>query len=369
VTIAQSSANTSSGWRFKLLGFDVSVPWNALIGVAIIGVLWYPEFAESTSALGQWALAAIFALLLMASILFHEFAHGLVARAFGYPVTGITLWAMGGFTTYSPTKKHGPAREALIAVAGPVATLAIALVAFIAARSAPPGTVHSVLAALAWANALVGFFNLLPGSPLDGGALVKSLVWGITKSEQKGQVAAGWVGRGLAVSLVLSPFLLAWSYGGQPSLILIVVAVMLGWLLWTGASASLRAAKSGASLRSLPALGLAKPLRFVTESATVAQVMPLLVNDQHVAVTDSLGEPIGVVTHSAAAAVPAEQRERVLALVVCARVGAAPTIAADSSAFDVLRTAQETSSRFVFLTAPGGRVLIDTDEVFVMDGP
>ena len=106
----------ASGWRFKLGGFHVSVPWNALIGVGFIAVLWFPEFGESATAIGQIGLAVAFGVLLMLSVLLHELAHAVAARWFGYDVTGITLWAMGGFTVFRTSKQHTPWREAVIAV-------------------------------------------------------------------------------------------------------------------------------------------------------------------------------------------------------------------------------------------------------------
>jgi Zn-dependent protease len=355
-----------------MFGFEIIVPANALIGVGVIALLWYPEFSGIRTQVGQVALAAVFALLLMASILFHELAHAFVAQRFGYPVTGITLWAMGGFTTYHPTKKHGPGQESLIALAGPVATLAIAGVAYAASGSVPPGTISAVLAALAWANGLVGFFNLLPGSPLDGGAVVKSLVWALTGSQRKGMVVSGWVGRALAILIVVSPFLLALRYGGQPSLVLIVVAVTLAWLLWNGASATLSAAESGHELAALSAQQLARPIEFIGPGSTVADAIGQVRPDALLMVTDQDGTPTGVVMSAAARAVPDAERGRVSAMAVSARLEQLPVVPADSSALDVLRACQQLSARFVFLADPGGgrpRAAIDTDAAFVTEGP
>ncbi len=364
-------AEHGSGWNFRLAGFDVSVPWNALIGVVVIALLWYPEFAGSVSRVGQWALAAVFAVLLMVSILIHELAHGYAARAFRYPVSGITLWAMGGFTSYRTTTRHGPLREALIALAGPVATLAIAYVAWLGSQVVSDGTAHDVLAALASANFLVGFFNLLPGSPLDGGSVVKAIVWGITGSATTGQVVAAWVGRALAVVIVVSPFALAWQVGGTPSLVLIVVAVLLAALLWGGATASLRSAKAAHSLSAVTAGDLGFDVVPVPVGTTVNQALAHSRPDASLVVVDAAGKPVAVVSEAAAHAVPVQERDRVTVATVAASLATdAPVLTSSAPATDVVAACQDSGSRFVFVTEPGAPTrIIDTDAAFLTEGP
>jgi Zn-dependent protease len=359
------------GWRFQALGFDISVPWNALIGIIVIAVLWYPEFSGPFGAAGTWILAAIFGLLLMISILLHELAHAISARSLGYHVTGVTLWAMGGYTTYRTSEKHGPAREALIAAAGPVATLAIAAAAWaIANPLAPASVLGSVLWALAYANLLVGIFNLLPGSPLDGGAIVKSIVWGATGSETTGQVVSAWIGRGLAVVLAISPFVLAFTLGGSPSLPLIIITLMLAVILWTGASSSLKSAEANKVLLGLRATEISQPIVAVPASSTLAEVAGQLQPDVFVVALNANREPIGVVTPAAAAAVPADQRARVQVMAVSARIEGLASVAAGGSAKDVLKACQEKGSRFVAVVDDSGPIgLIDTDAMFVAEGP
>lgn len=362
---------SGSGWQFRFAGFAVSVPWNALLGIAVIALLWYPEFSGSTTAVGQWALAALFAVLLMVSILIHELAHAFAARAFRYPVAGITLWAMGGFTTYRTTTRHGPLREAAIALAGPLATLVIAWIARTAAVAVGPGIAGDVLVALASANFLVGLFNLLPGSPLDGGSVVKAIVWGITGSPVTGQVVAAWVGRLLAIVIVVSPFALALQVGQPPSLMLIIVGVVLAMLLWTGATASLRGARAARLLGRVAADEMARDIIPVTAATTVAQVLSVIRPDAHVVVVGTDGRPLGVVSEAAAAAVPQADRTRVTAHAVAVNISdGAPSLPASASAQQVVDACQETGSRFVFVTGVDGPPrIIDTDAAFVTEGP
>ncbi len=370
-TARDADRPTSSGWNFGFLGFWVSVPWNALIGIIVIAVLWYPEFAGTLGTAGTWLLAAIFAVLLMVSVLIHEMAHAVAARGFGYHVTGITLWAMGGFTTYRTSDKHGPAREAAIAAAGPVSTLAIAAVAAVLARAAAPDTVFSqILWAVAAANALIGIFNLLPGSPLDGGAIVKSVVWGITGSEFRGQVTAAWIGRALAVLLAITPFAIAYSTGTQPSLPAILIALILAVILWTGASGALKSAEANRTLQHLTAAELAKPVAPVRDLQPLRAFLPLVQQGYLLVVLDTQNQPRGVVSNAAASAVPEAEQDRVTAMDLATRVESIPAVAAADTAVDVLRVCQENRARFVSVIdagQPSG--LIDTDAVFIAEGP
>ncbi|MDP4014965.1 MAG: site-2 protease family protein [Candidatus Nanopelagicales bacterium] len=373
MTILGASPTAKPGGpAFNMLGFRVAIPWNTLIGILIIAVLWYPEFSRRYGGVGQWLLAVAFALLLVGSILLHELAHALTARAMGYPVTGVTLWALGGFTTFKTGRNHGPGRAATIAAAGPGATLSIAVLAGAAASALPHGTfANEILAALSSANAVIGVFNLLPGSPLDGGAIVESIVWAFTGSMARGQLVAAWIGRVLAVIVGASPFVVAAAVGGQPSLSLLLIALVLAVLLWTGASASLAAARSSERLRSVPAASLAQPVAAVSSDATVAMSLAQQREGVVQVVIGYEGVPLGIVRTEAAAAVPAQERDRLGVLAVCVSLTDLPLVEAGGTAWDVLTACQESDARFVGLRDErSGQVLgvVDTDAMFVTMG-
>jgi Zn-dependent protease len=361
----------SGGWGFHVLGFRVSVPWNALIGIAVIAVLWLPEFSRTPGSSYPWLSAGVFAILLTVSILLHELAHALSARAFGYHVTGVTLWAMGGYTTYRTSERHGPVREATIAIAGPAATLAVAAIAWaMAPIFLQVPIVWDILRALAVANLFIGVFNLLPGSPLDGGAIVKSGVWAMTGSQTRGQVVAAWIGRGLAVLLAIAPFILAARQGNPPSLTMIVISLVIAGILWSGASSSLKSAHSNESLMALSAGEITQPMLTVPAASSLDSLGGHLKPDLLIVAIDSRMHPVGVMSPAAAAAVPASERARLDVLAVSTRVDGLPTVAATDTAMDVLRTCQENDARFVAVVENGMPIgLIDTDTVFVMEGP
>lgn len=362
---------TSGGLGFNALGFKISVPWNALIGIVVIAVLWLPEFSRAPGSMVPWLSAGIFALLLTVSILIHELAHAIAARAFGYHVTGVTLWAMGGYTTYRVSGKHGPSREAVIALVGPVATLAIAALAWVMApvfQEFP--LVGDILLALAFANLFIGLFNLLPGSPLDGGAIVKSAVWALTGSQARGQVLAAWIGRGLAVLLAVAPFALAARTGNPPSITLILISLVIAGVLWSGASFSLKSAKSSEDLLALSAAEIAQPMLTVSSSSSVASVEGHLKPGLLVVAMDPHMKPCGIMNTAAAAAVPASERARVDVLAVSSRIDELPIVAADDTAMDVLRTCQDRNVRFVAVVENERPIgIVDSDSVFVTEGP
>ncbi len=111
------------GLRFHIAGFPVSVPLGGILGVLLIAYLWTPNFSEPGRS--GITLAVVFAVLLYAGVLVHELAHAWAARAFGYPVHGITLWLLGGYTVYE-RRSSRPWPELVIAVIGPVSTLLLA---------------------------------------------------------------------------------------------------------------------------------------------------------------------------------------------------------------------------------------------------
>ena len=147
------------------------------------------------------------------------------------------LWVLGGFTVYE--RGHAtPGREAVVAGSGPVTTMALAL-GFWGAAQAVGGTdlrALVLLEALAWGNGLMAVYNLLPGLPLDGGAILKSAVWAVTGSQSRGTLVAAWSGRVVAVLLLTVPLVVASVAGGTPPWGLILTFAIFSALLWTGAT-------------------------------------------------------------------------------------------------------------------------------------
>lgn len=301
-----------SGLSVRIAGIPVVMPWSGLLGVLLIAYLWTPSFAARGTARGQEIVVAlVFAVLFYVSVLLHEAGHAAVARACGYPVQQIVLWVLGGYTSYH---RHDDSswREGLIAAAGPATSLLLGVACWAAGTAglAGDGTAAAVLAALAWSNTLLGVYNALPGLPLDGGAVLKSLVWGISGSEHRGTVVAGWAGRVVAVAVFVVPMLPFLLRGQQPPLTLVVFGGLIAAYLFAGANDALRRSTIGARVPALSVAALARPAVAVGQDVPLAEALRQVEAAQAggFVVVDAQGRPVGIGHEDAVRAVPPERR-------------------------------------------------------------
>ena len=169
------------------------------------------------------------------SVFLHELAHLVAAKGFGLRVRSITLHILGGETAIeSPSRT--PAQEFVIAVVGPLVSLAIGVACFLLDSGS------AVVAALAWINIVVAVFNLLPGLPLDGGRALRATIWQVSGRPEAGTRVAGWVGRVIAVAVV-AVTLLRVDFDGPTWSVDLAFAVLIAWFLWEGAGHALRTAR------------------------------------------------------------------------------------------------------------------------------
>ena len=170
---------------FKLLGFEVRIDASWIVIAVLVtwslakGAFpsWYPNLTPAT----YWIMGVVGALGLFVSIVAHEFCHSLVARKFGMPMKGITLFIFGGVAEMGdepPTAKA----EFMMAIAGPLSSLAIGgccyLIYLLGLQSQWPTPVNAVNYYLFYINVILAAFNLLPAFPLDGGRVLRSILWG-----------------------------------------------------------------------------------------------------------------------------------------------------------------------------------------------
>jgi Zn-dependent protease len=212
------------GWRIgKIAGTEVRVEPSLLI---IAGLLIYsrwlilsdPRIFPTTSAGLASIIAVVGAFLFFASILVHELAHAAVSKARHIEVEGITLWMFGG-ATHARSDSRGPLDEFLIAVVGPATSLALGIGFLGVASVLPPGPIHYAVQELGSLNVLLAVFNVLPGFPLDGGRILRSIVWSVTRNlstativaARVGQVfGAGFLGYGISQGIGRQDFSLLW---------------------------------------------------------------------------------------------------------------------------------------------------------------
>jgi Zn-dependent protease len=294
-----------------IAGSDVLVTSSWFLVAALIAVVVAPRAEEVHPGLGPWKYVAglAFAILLYLSVLLHEASHALVAKHYGFPVSAITLHFLGGLTTIEAEAKR-PRQEFWIAVVGPLTSIGVGLVALGLWFVVPEGLLQMAVGGLAAGNLLVGVLNLVPGLPLDGGRVLKSAIWKLTSSEHRGTVAAAWGGRVTAFLVLLWPFAQQAVLDVQPDVFDFLLAFVIGFFLWNGATASLQAARIRRRLPHLVARDLARRTLAVPEDLPLAEAVRRAREAQAgaiVTVTGS-GRPVGVVNEAALMATPEERR-------------------------------------------------------------
>jgi Zn-dependent protease/CBS domain-containing protein len=171
--------------RIAAIDIEANVSWLVVLVLLTfsLAVSWFPAAAPRQSAITYWVLGFIAALLLFASVLLHELAHSLVATARGLPVKSITLFLFGGVSDIA-REPQSPGVEFQIAIVGPLTSLIVGGVSLFLGLSIGQSAtlVSATLTYLGVANLLLGGFNLIPGFPLDGGRVLRSILWKATGS-------------------------------------------------------------------------------------------------------------------------------------------------------------------------------------------
>lgn len=228
----------------RVAGADVLIDPSLLF----IGPLLIFLFADQFDGPGPgrgYALAGIFIVALYASIFIHELAHLLMGRAGGRQADSIVLMLFGGVTQFDEGPR-GPGQQFLTAIVGPIASLAVGAASLFVANSAS-GWLTSVAWSLGVTNIFLGLFNLLPGLPLDGGQAVRAVIWKLTGRVTAGIVATAWIGRAVAVALVLASVLLVDRDRGD-WIVSIGFALIVAWMMWRAAGDALKYVQRGGAL-------------------------------------------------------------------------------------------------------------------------
>lgn len=257
----------------KVLGAPVIIQPSTLVMLAVLAYVFASAAGETTTR--ALAIGLVLALSLVASVFLHEVAHAVAARAFGRKVSEIVLTLWGGHTSFDSTKLT-PLVNGVTALAGPAMNLVIAGVArLVIVVIDPGGLTGAVLAYVAWANVLLAVFNVLPGIPMDGGRVLESLVWAATGNRYKGTLVAAWVGRVVAVGVLVYSFASPLLNGRRPALMDVVVALIIFSVLWPAASSAIKFSKAmlkrdAVTVSSLMAPAVGVPYTLSVEGARQA---------------------------------------------------------------------------------------------------
>ena len=295
----------------SIAGIDVLVTGSWFVIAALISYALAPRIELEQPGLGLWKYVAglAFAVVLYLSVLLHEASHAIAAQRLGYGVTSITLHFLGGMTEIDGASRR-PRHELVIAVVGPLTSLGVGVAALALWFVVPDGLVRLAVGGLAGSNLLIGVLNLVPGLPLDGGRVLKAVVWGASGDQHRGTIVAGWGGRATALALLAWPLVQERVTGQPATLFDLVLVFILGLFLWTGATAAMAHARLR---RRMPAL-VARPL--ARRTLTVPPDIPLAEAVRRareaeagsiVTVTPS-GDPLGIVSESSVLAMPEDRR-------------------------------------------------------------
>jgi Zn-dependent protease/CBS domain-containing protein len=295
----------------RIAGIEVNVhpSWLVIFGLVTwsLAVGFFPAAVPDIDAGLAWALGAISAVLLFLCVLIHEFAHALVARSRGLDAHSITLFIFGGVSNLGGEARK-PSIEFIVAAVGPLTSAVLSGLAFGLLLVADwPAPVAAVITYIAIINGLLALFNLIPGYPLDGGRVLRSIAWTVTGSMRRGTEIAVTVGKVVAYGFLALGFL--WVLGGN--LLGGIWIAAIGWFISSAADASLdqvRMEQRLAGLRVGDVL-LREPVG-VEPGTSVAQVIEQhLLRGEHRAVVVLDGSrPVGLVTLSDVREVPPELR-------------------------------------------------------------
>lgn len=295
----------------SIAGSDVLVSSSWFVVAALIAFIMAPLVEETQPGLGPWKYLAglVFAVVLYGSVLLHEASHAVMARRYGFPVSSITLHFLGGMTAIEGEARN-PREEFMIAVVGPLTSIAVGVAALGLWLIAPEGLLQMTAGGLAFANLLIGVLNLVPGLPLDGGRVLKAGIWQLSGNMHLGTIAAGWGGRITAVLVLAVPLLMREVTGEPLSIIDYFVIFVMALFLWTGATAAMTSARLRQRIPNLVARNLARRAVTVSDETSIAEAVRRAQQAEagSIVTVTSSGQPLGIVSEAALLATPQERR-------------------------------------------------------------
>lgn len=268
---------------FRIAGIDIGIHYTwILIFVLLSWSLaqgFFPQLYPGWATVTYWITGVIAALVLFGSVLVHELAHSLVAQTRGMTVNSITLFIFGGVSNLEDEPEK-PKAEFVMSIVGPLSSLALAgifwgLLRIVGDQQSPLAATFNYLALV---NALLAGFNLLPGFPLDGGRVLRAILWNRTGNLVKATNIAAAVGRFMGWGFIgFGLFqVFAGSFMGG------IWFAFIGWFLSSSADASrrevtLREQLSGMQVKEL----MTTNAMFISPDTSVAELVSNVFRKQH----------------------------------------------------------------------------------------
>ena len=334
----------------------ISPYWFVIAGVFIF--VDANNLASTLHGTTRFVVAAAFVVLLYLSVLVHELSHSVVARGFGLPVRRILLYPLGGISEIE-REPQTPGREFLVSAAGPALSLLLAAGGWGLTHVVTAGTIGGTLISqLMWANLIVGGFNLLPGLPLDGGRMLRAVIWKVTGRPGTSTIAAAWAGRVLALGLfvlVLAPPVEA-RIGGD--LYTVVWVAVVAAFMWTGAGQAIKATRFRERLPALQARRLARKAVSVAADTPLAEAIRRADESKAraVVVVDHDDKPIAILNETAVMATPEQRRPWIEAGSLARTIEPSLVLSADLSGMALLDAIRRAPATEYLLVEPSGQV-------------
>lgn len=343
----------------RILGFQVilDASWFVVFGLVAwsLSVSYFPSATPNYAPGAYLVLGLLASGLLFASVLAHELAHCLVAERRGLKTEAITLFLLGGVARTDGVPRTW-SEELRITGIGPAVSVALGLGAgLLAATGAWVGLDRpwvALLQYLAIVNLMLGLFNLVPAYPMDGGRLLRAIVWRFTGSLLLATRIASWTGQGLG--LLLAAYGAALAFGGSAGSG--VWLLLLGWFITAAARAAYAEALVREALAGVPVSALVRNEGDTIEATTTLQELaanrlaggPVFVLEE--------GLPAGQISAEAAAVVPVEEWKATRVRQVMTTLPEGMTTCGDQQAWDVL-VQMTRSGRRRLMVEKGGRVV------------
>ncbi|WP_317495917.1 site-2 protease family protein [Haloechinothrix sp. LS1_15] len=343
-------------------GIPIAAHWSVLAIVLLVAYLLaahvLPALAPERGVVAYWTAGAIGAMLLLASLLVHELAHSVMALRYGVRVDRITLWMLGGVAEFAEESPHARA-ELRIAVVGPLASLVISIGGFALAALVATIADPLLLGVVIWVaatNLVIAVFNMLPGAPLDGGRVLRAVLWRRTGDRERSSQHAARVGRGLGIGLI--------AFGAIQVLVGAILGLwlmLIGWFLVSAATIEL-----GSSVERLLLAGVRvdEVMRrhpvVVRADVTVRSVVDAIAMRQGqrvLPVVDSHGMPVGVVSLTDLARVPPEARASTMMADVGRPLREGSIVAPDDDMAGVIARSALLPGRDLLIVTDGGELV------------
>jgi Zn-dependent protease len=320
----------------RIAGIPIGVHWSVLVITVLLwqslAIVILPATAPDRSTSVYWLTALVASVLFLASLLAHELSHALVALHYRMRVQRVTLWLLGGVAELGGVPPS-PRADLLVALAGPLTSLGCAGLftgIAVAVKAVAPSSI--TVAAFGWlaaVNAVLAIFNLLPGAPLDGGRVLRALLWWRRKDRSSAQLTAARAGMilgGLMIVLGVFEVLATGNFRG-------LWLALVGWFLVSAAAAERVDARVGDLLSQVPveAVMTVNPVCGYAEQTVESFLQTVVGQHTHrrYPVVTFDGAVVGVVSLSGLAGVPAIERSVVRLGRATTPIGRVPVIRPD----------------------------------------